>query len=109
MPNSPKSGLRIHYRVETKDGAIIDVRTELIDMLRWEKAHAGQSWLNEQTVTSAMWVVWAAGRRMGLIEGPPDQDGWAASVVDFEVITEDEEDAEAEALRLDPTPEAASA
>lgn len=104
----PKSGLRLHYRVETSDGNVIDVKTALIDMLRWEKDHAGRSWLEEQTVTSALWVVWAAGRRLGLIEGN-DQAGWAASVVDFEVITEAEELAEAEALRQDPTQEAPSA
>ncbi len=98
----------MHYRIETSDGEVIDVKTALIDMLRWEKDNAGKSWLNEGTITSALWVAWAAGRRLGAITGIADQAGWAASVVDFEVITKEDEELEAEAAALDPTKKAPS-
>jgi hypothetical protein len=104
----PKSGLRVHYRIETTDGKVIDVTTAMIDMLRWEKDHAGKSWFDAQSITAALWVAWAAGKRQGVIDGI-DQAGWAATVVDFEAIDDEPESDEPEALRLDPTPEAPSA
>lgn len=103
MPKPPVSGLRMHFRIEQADGSIIDAKTAMIDILRWEKANGGQSYFANVSVTTQLALAYYAGRRLQVIPGPHDPDGWAASVVDFEVIDPTEEEAEADATALDPT------
>jgi hypothetical protein len=99
MPEKPKSGLNLHFNVQTEDGKVLDIQTSMADVLVWERLHNGTSWLADNTITGVIYLAWIAGKRLGLVEGI-DQAGWAATVVDYQILDEDAESAE---TAVDPT------
>lgn len=101
MAKSP-SGYRFHVRVDMNDGTKLDVQTKLTDVLRWEQNNGGQGFMVfPMPLDRLLWVIWAAGRRLGLVTGT-DQAGWAAQVADFELLDDDDE-IPVETAELDPT------
>lgn len=78
------------YRINYTDGTTVEVKTGIPDALRWEANHKGES-LGQgiRTYTGMLTLVWYALRRQGLSDAK-DFQGWAASVADYAVLTDDE-------------------
>lgn len=80
------------------DGKTLDLQTNNVDMVLWDRTRAKHKWpgLQEAPFLWMTFISWSAARRTGLI--PPDYtyETWEAKVLDIDV-DEDEEANEVEA------------
>lgn len=87
-----KSGTVNQFRIDLGEGEPLEVTNNLQDVLAWERAHK-KPWQANVDNSSLLWVAWKAARRLDLThEVTADQ--FLARVVDYEVFSEDEDDAE---------------
>lgn len=108
MPKKITSGLRSLYRVEMVGGEVLELQTELSDVMRWESQHNGAAWLTfPMPLSRQMWVAWRAARRLKLTE-VKDPDSFLDQIHEFEDVTPtgdgDQDDDEAGERDEDPTP-----
>ena len=85
------TGLDQTYTLEMKDGSTLDVRTSLTDALRWEKAHGGQVFQRDVSLSKIVWVCWCAARRAGLTD-ITRADEFAEQVAKLYLVEDDEDD-----------------
>lgn len=108
-----RSGLRSLYRIEMQDGEVLELQTELSDVLRWESEHKGAAWMSfPMSLERQLWVAWRAAKRLNLTDVKlPDL--WMNQILEFEDITpvddDDDEDREDSETEQGPTPKAPSA
>lgn len=97
-----KSGMNFHFRIWMDDGSELDFETKPIDVIRWEDKFNKKFSDGQGSGQMIMWIAYSAAFRQKLTT-ESTFDAWASKVVDWDRVTDDDDQAEA-GPNADPTP-----